>query len=184
LEATGLRMNWQDITNEREKYAAYLCSREWAEKREAVRERAHGKCERCFLAPIDACHHLNYERKYCERLDDLQAICRACHDYIHGKSSVDPRTFTKPLDVCTFPDEFVSVVMCPRCATSMVRSIVDAEVCRSEQGIAVITTCQCSCCQITFKLQLMIDKWNHLTICYLDCGKANEQRSSLDSVSD
>jgi replicative DNA helicase len=86
-------MEWRQIENEREKYMAYLCSREWAEKREAVRGRANGLCERCRSFPMDACHHLTYARKYAEELSDLQAICEPCHDYIHGKSDFDPLHF-------------------------------------------------------------------------------------------
>lgn len=82
--------DWRSITNDKEKYAAYLCSREWCEKREAVRERAGGKCERCGVLPMDACHHLTYERKYAERLEDLQAICNPCHEFTHGKIDIDP----------------------------------------------------------------------------------------------
>lgn len=84
-------MDWRRIENDKEKYSAYLCSREWAERREAVRERADGKCERCGLLPMDACHHLTYERKYSEDLSDLQGICNACHEFTHGKSNIDPQ---------------------------------------------------------------------------------------------
>lgn len=84
------RPNWMAIENEKEKYAAYLCSREWAEKRERVRERARGRCERCLVFPMDACHHLTYERKYDEKLTDLQAICTRCHEFAHGKADDDP----------------------------------------------------------------------------------------------
>lgn len=87
--ATAL-MDWRTITNDREKYSAYLCSREWCEKREAVRERSGGICERCCVRPMDACHHLTYERKYAERLEDLQAICTPCHEFTHGKINRDP----------------------------------------------------------------------------------------------
>lgn len=82
--------HWKNIDDEKEKYAAYLCSREWAEKREAVRNRADDKCERCKILPMAACHHLTYLRKYNEDLDDLQAICQACHDFTHGKTRFDP----------------------------------------------------------------------------------------------
>ena len=76
-------------TAEQERYQRYLCSREWAEKREAVRARSHGYCERCFINPMDACHHLTYARKYNEQLEDLQAICDNCHAFTHGKTSCD-----------------------------------------------------------------------------------------------
>jgi hypothetical protein len=82
--------DWRSILNEKEKYAAYLCSREWSEKREAVRRRAGGKCERCGVLSMDAVHHLTYARKYDEQLTDLQAICEPCHKFTHGKSEFDP----------------------------------------------------------------------------------------------
>lgn len=82
--------DWKKITDKKSKYAAYLCSREWAEKREAVRKRAKNTCERCRLYKMDACHHLTYERQFDELLEDLQAICKGCHEFTHGKSNVDP----------------------------------------------------------------------------------------------
>ena len=83
--------DWRDIKNDREKYAAYLCSREWSVIREAVRKRSGGVCERCFRNPMNAAHHLTYVRKYAERPEDLQAICIPCHEFTHGKSDTDPR---------------------------------------------------------------------------------------------
>lgn len=83
--------DWKEITDDREKYAAYLCSREWSVLKEAVHERALGLCERCFTRKIDAVHHLTYARKYAEHLDDLQGLCNGCHEFTHGKNSVDPR---------------------------------------------------------------------------------------------
>lgn len=84
-------MRWQDIENEKEKYAAYLCSREWSETKNAIRARCHGKCERCLRFNMESVHHLTYIRKFFERLSDLQAVCNQCHEYIHGKSNYDPR---------------------------------------------------------------------------------------------
>lgn len=82
--------DWRDIENDKEKYAAYLCSREWGLLKEAVRDRAGGKCERCNILPIDATHHLTYARKYQENLEDLQGICNTCHKFTHGKDDFDP----------------------------------------------------------------------------------------------
>lgn len=83
--------DWKDIPGDtKEKYGLYLCSREWAELKRAVHERAGGKCERCRRNPIDAVHHLTYDRKYAERLEDLQANCDGCHAFTHGKSDIDP----------------------------------------------------------------------------------------------
>lgn len=74
----------------KEKYQAYLCSREWSVLREKVRKRAGGICERCATHPMDHVHHLTYARRYAERLEDLQAQCKPCHDFTHAKSNIDP----------------------------------------------------------------------------------------------
>lgn len=92
---------WQDIENDREKYAAYLCSREWSELKNIVHARSRGTCERrrrfwsdnepvrCALSG-NAVHHLTYQRKYKEDPEDLIHYCDACHDFTHGKSDFDP----------------------------------------------------------------------------------------------
>lgn len=82
--------DWKLIDNDREKYAAYLCSREWSVLKEAVKERSKGTCERCKLFDGDAVHHLTYERKYHENIEDLQHTCSHCHSFIHGKTQQDP----------------------------------------------------------------------------------------------
>lgn len=90
--------DWKDILGDtKEKYNLYLCSREWAEKREAVRERSGGKCERCGVNAMDACHHLTYERKYAELVEDLQATCTPCHEFTHGKRDSDPSSERRPV---------------------------------------------------------------------------------------
>lgn len=71
-------------------YPRYLASREWAVRREAVRKRADGTCERCYTLPMKAVHHLTYENTGHEPLADLQAICRPCHDYESGVALTDP----------------------------------------------------------------------------------------------
>lgn len=71
-------------------YYEYLASREWALLREQVRQRSGGWCERCYSRRMQACHHLTYERVGREKLEDLQAICNPCHEYVSGKSQIDP----------------------------------------------------------------------------------------------
>lgn len=72
----------------------YLFSSHWREFRESVlkaqRERlGRNICERC---PKDAnekaesdlqVHHLTYERLGKERIEDVEILCRGCHDEIH-----------------------------------------------------------------------------------------------------
>ena len=85
--------DWKSLPEGREKYQAYLCSRQWAEKRNAVLARANGLCERCggFLGKYPNVHHQTYARQYAEALDDLIGICLSCHEFIHGKTDVDPK---------------------------------------------------------------------------------------------
>lgn len=83
-------MDWRTIADHKEKYQAYLCSREWSVKKEAVRKRSGGLCERCLVNEMDHVHHLTYARKYNEALEDLRALCKPCHDFTHGKSQHDP----------------------------------------------------------------------------------------------
>lgn len=83
-------MDWKRMPDGKEKYAAYLCSREWAVKRRAVEARCGRVCERCRLNDMDCVHHLTYARKYNERISDLAGWCDQCHAFVHGKSDFDP----------------------------------------------------------------------------------------------
>lgn len=78
-----------------EKYGAYLASRKWWVKRRAVMKRANGICERCGKFKAKAVHHLNYARVYEEKMSDLQAICKGCHEFIHALSDIDPKKLEK-----------------------------------------------------------------------------------------
>lgn len=82
--------DWMSICDDREKYRAYLCSREWAVLRNAVRDRCGGVCERCGTNAMECVHHLTYARKYKERTEDLAGWCHACHDFTHGRTNEDP----------------------------------------------------------------------------------------------
>ena len=72
-------------------YHRYLASREWAIRREAVRVRSLGVCERCHLLPMAQVHHLTYARIGREADSDLQGLCAPCHEYESGKRDIDPR---------------------------------------------------------------------------------------------
>jgi hypothetical protein len=71
------------MNTEKEKYQQYLCSHKWWAIRNAVIERCNGICEECRLRDVEHVHHLTYARKYKERLEDLKALCKCCHDRIH-----------------------------------------------------------------------------------------------------
>lgn len=73
-------------------YQTYLASREWAVKKNLVRQRSGGICERCHLGPHEQTHHLTYKNIGNEPLEDLQGVCRPCHEYLSAKSEFDPLT--------------------------------------------------------------------------------------------
>jgi len=85
--------------NDQERYHRYLAGREWGLKKEAVRRRCMGVCERCRYFPMSHVHHLTYIRKYNELLEDLQGLCVGCHEFTHGKSDRDPK-LDVPIRVC------------------------------------------------------------------------------------
>jgi 5-methylcytosine-specific restriction endonuclease McrA len=68
----------------------YLRSRHWRAIRREKLEKAGYRCERCRLPLfvkeerlVMDVHHLTYERLFHERLDDLQVLCRHCHNEVH-----------------------------------------------------------------------------------------------------
>lgn len=81
---------------EEERYQRYLCSRAWAERRNAVLARCGGICERCKRTRATHVHHLTYIRKYEERPEDLMALCAPCHEFTHGKRDRDPLAEAAP----------------------------------------------------------------------------------------
>lgn len=75
-----------------------MASREWGLKKEAIRERSGGKCERCWISNHEVTHHETYAHLGNEPLEDLLGICRLCHHYLHGKSSFDPASLVFGMD--------------------------------------------------------------------------------------
>jgi hypothetical protein len=81
------------VTNKQE-YGEYLrSSPEWARKRELVFDRSQGMCERCKWSQVRDIHHLSYDHVFDERLQELQGVCRECHEFLSGVSGVDPLKF-------------------------------------------------------------------------------------------
>lgn len=71
----------------------YLSSRHWRTLRKQKISSLRGMCENCgkhltlyggSLTFLDV-HHLTYERIWHERLNDLEVLCRACHQKEHKK---------------------------------------------------------------------------------------------------
>lgn len=62
----------------------YYSSEQWARLRRLVIKRAAGRCEGCGEAEATQAHHLHYRTFGQEFLWDLRAVCRDCHERIHG----------------------------------------------------------------------------------------------------
>lgn len=88
-------------------YHRYLASREWAVRREAVKKRAKGKCERCGLLPLRDVHHLTYAHIGSEPLEDLQGICKPCHEYESGVFPFDPNDIADWASATAFPQDMM-----------------------------------------------------------------------------
>jgi hypothetical protein len=73
-----------------ERYRKYLDGPQWKAKRKAVKERCKGICERCHKYLVDEVHHLTYEHIFNEPLEDLQGLCKPCHNFLHRNSGIDP----------------------------------------------------------------------------------------------
>lgn len=72
-------------------YRQYLRSDLWLANSQPAWNRSHGRCERCKLNRGDNAHHLHYSTRFRERPEDLQILCRGCHDFVHELSDVDPK---------------------------------------------------------------------------------------------
>lgn len=61
-------------------YIIYLSSDAWKAKRHEALKRANYHCQRCPMwgQPLDV-HHRTYERLGNERPEDLEVLCRPCH---------------------------------------------------------------------------------------------------------
>jgi hypothetical protein len=80
-------------------YATYLDSPEWSAKRAKVLKRAQGLCEGCAENPAVEIHHLTYRHIYEEFLFELVAVCRPCHERLHGKDGEElPEFFCEEME--------------------------------------------------------------------------------------
>ena len=71
------------------RYRWYLQSSAWQAKRQAVLTRAGGRCERCQAAEARYVHHLTYVHLCDEPLEDLIALCGACHEAADRQRQAD-----------------------------------------------------------------------------------------------
>jgi len=77
-------------------YDEYLETPAWKRKRQLVMLRAQGICEGCREAEAIDVHHFSYADVGQEFLFQLAALCRMCHERLHGRipqpASVPPPT--------------------------------------------------------------------------------------------
>ncbi len=78
-EAENQRQEWLENT-----HSPYLQSSTWREKRHLVLQRAGWKCEGCGINKAAHVHHLSYAHHGNEFLFELVAVCKPCHNRIHG----------------------------------------------------------------------------------------------------
>jgi hypothetical protein len=64
-------------------YANYLQSYEWKRKHKHIMNKYGYRCILCFKPAVNV-HHLTYDRVYLEDERDLVALCKDCHEFVHG----------------------------------------------------------------------------------------------------
>lgn len=73
-------------------YREYMRSTLWEWRARKARSDACSYCAVCGRSPLGSrarkmdVHHLTYERLGNELPEDLQVLCRECHDAAHGRS--------------------------------------------------------------------------------------------------
>ena len=65
-------------------YEDYLETPEWQVTRDLAKERVGFRCEKCGSDNYLHVHHLSYKRRGEELPEDLEVLCKACHEKLHG----------------------------------------------------------------------------------------------------
>jgi hypothetical protein len=66
-------------------YEQYLQTPEWKRKRQLAMLRAQGICEGCREVEATDVHHYSYDDVGHEFIFQLVALCRKCHERLHGR---------------------------------------------------------------------------------------------------
>ena len=81
----GLQLRQAEIVRQNAlPYCEYLKTPWWDLVRTRTIKRANGVCEFCQERAAREAHHTTYERIGQEKPDDMVALCRHCHQHIHG----------------------------------------------------------------------------------------------------
>lgn len=82
------------------KYREYLRSPEWRARRARALVAAARRCSRCQqIGGVLDVHHLTYANLGAESDEDLEVLCRTCHDKEHGKRRLVERERTNPHEI-------------------------------------------------------------------------------------
>lgn len=66
----------------------YLNSKEWKEKRELIMSFYNWICQKCGEKATDL-HHVTYDNIFKEKFEDLQPLCRYCHENEHQENNIE-----------------------------------------------------------------------------------------------
>ena len=67
-------------------YLEYLKSDKWKTLSDSCKKLADYMCNRCESTEKLHAHHKTYDRVGDERMEDLECLCKSCHENEHGKS--------------------------------------------------------------------------------------------------
>jgi len=65
-------------------YYEYLATEHWQQMRKKAFKHYGKKCKYCGCGNDLNVHHVTYERRGDERLEDLEIVCQDCHKRIHN----------------------------------------------------------------------------------------------------
>ena len=83
----------KDYQEMKKEYRTYLKSDAWEEKRKMMFALRGRQCEICGKTNLTLqVHHLTYKNIFNESPEDLQVLCKGCHEDVHDK---DPKNSAK-----------------------------------------------------------------------------------------
>jgi 5-methylcytosine-specific restriction endonuclease McrA len=65
----------------------YLRSRHWRGKTQQAKQHHGYYCAKCGATEYLHTHHLTYKRIWRENMNDLQVLCRTCHNKEHERKT-------------------------------------------------------------------------------------------------
>lgn len=86
IRVPGLTLKKESLKAKKTKYRIYLNSKKWRAFKKSVLKKRGNICERCKLETekLDL-HHKTYARLFNELPEDVELLCRSCHEIEHDK---------------------------------------------------------------------------------------------------